>query len=361
MAPTEISLRGITKSFMHSVKGKVMAVDNVTIEVQQGELLTLLGPSGCGKSTTLRIIAGFEQPDQGRVVLGGNDITDLMTNRRNIGFVFQNYALFPHLNVFENVAYGLKVKRLRPAEIRESVAETLELVGLWGYERQFPSQMSGGEQQRVALARAIVIKPKILLFDEPLSNLDAKLRVRMRGEIRRVQRSLGITSIYVTHDQEEAMAISDRIAVMNAGVIEQVGSAEELYFAPKSEFVAGFIGKVNIIEATLRSTDSDSATVEVFGHRYRAPLPEVSMQPGERVRVFIRPQFIRLFPDIERGGFRARIKERTFLGEKVEYLVEVGDAQLTVVGSDSTDRGLYQPGKEVGVILQEANMRLLKT
>ena len=230
-----VHVDGVSKRFAHRVKGEIYAARDVRIDVRPGEFLTLLGPSGCGKTTTLRMIAGFEKPDAGRIRFGGQDVTDLPANQRNIGFVFQNYALFPHLSVFENVAYGLQ--RARPAErgaSRAASRDVLQLVGLAGYEHQFSGQLSGGEQQRVALARAIVIRPRVLLFDEPLSNLDAKLRVQMRTEIRDLQRRLAITTVYVTHDQEEAMAVSDRIAVMNQGSVVQEGTAEDLYHRPAS-------------------------------------------------------------------------------------------------------------------------------
>src|SRR5262245_2460234 len=219
MAPAHaigVDVERVSKRFSHRVKGEVYAARDVTLRVAPGEFLTLLGPSGCGKTTTLRMIAGFEQPDAGQIRFGGDDVTRVPANARNIGFVFQNYALFPHLSIFENVAYGLRVRKESDGAIARAVADVLGLVGLAGHEQQFPAQLSGGEQQRVALARAIVIRPRVLLFDEPLSNLDAKLRVQMRSEIRDLQRRLSITTIYVTHDQEEAMAVSDRIAVMNA-------------------------------------------------------------------------------------------------------------------------------------------------
>src|SRR5678815_3891222 len=242
--PIAVRVDRVSKRFLHRVKGTVYAARDVALDVQPGEFLTLLGPSGCGKTTTLRMIAGYEMPDAGRIRFGGQDVTGDPANRRNIGFVFQNYALFPHLSIFENVAYGLRVRGVDEAEIRRRVGEVLALVGLGGYEQQFSSQLSGGEQQRVALARAIVIRPRVLLFDEPLSNLDAKLRVQMRHEIRELQRTLGITTVYVTHDQEEAMAVSDRIAVMSQGSVVQEGTAEDLYYRPGSEFVATFVGRV---------------------------------------------------------------------------------------------------------------------
>ncbi len=257
-----IRLKSISARFRHQVKGEVAAVHEVSLDVAPGELLTLLGPSGCGKTTTLRMIAGFQEPSAGEIWIDERNVTDVEANARNIGFVFQNYALFPHLSVFENVAYGLRVQRLASADIRSAVTDVLALVGLAGYERQMPHQLSGGEQQRVALARAIVIKPRVLLFDEPLSNLDAKLRTSMRGEIRDLQRRLGITTVYVTHDQEEAMAISDRIAVMNKGVIEQLGTAEDLYRAPSSVFVARFIGRSNLIEAVVTAASPGRAELD---------------------------------------------------------------------------------------------------
>jgi iron(III) transport system ATP-binding protein len=239
---SKLVLRGIEKRY-----GDVAAVAGLDLELREGEFVSLLGPSGCGKTTTLRMIAGFQEPSAGEIWIGERNVTEVEANARNIGFVFQNYALFPHLSVFENVAYGLRVQRLAAADISRAVTDVLALVGLAGYERQMPHQLSGGEQQRVALARAIVIKPRVLLFDEPLSNLDAKLRTQMRGEIRELQRRLGITTVYVTHDQEEAMAVSDRIAVMNEGSVVQEGSAEDLYHRPASQFVAQFVGRVNLV------------------------------------------------------------------------------------------------------------------
>ena len=262
-----IRLEALTKQFSHRTRGELYAVRDVTLEVPPGQFLTLLGPSGCGKTTTLRMIAGFEPPTRGRVFLGDAEVTGLMANRRNIGFVFQNYALFPHLPVFENVAYGLRVRKLGGDAIRRAVGEVLELVGLAGYERQFPHQLSGGEQQRVALARAVVIRPQVLLFDEPLSNLDAKLRVHMRSEIRRLQERLSITAVYVTHDQDEAMAISDRIAVMNRGEIVQLSTAEDLYARPATAFVAQFIGRTNVVPGRVIEIGGGGAVVDVNGRR----------------------------------------------------------------------------------------------
>jgi ABC-type Fe3+/spermidine/putrescine transport system ATPase subunit len=360
MEAVEIRLNNITKTFLHRVKGKITAVDNVSLAVEPGELLTILGPSGCGKTTTLRIVAGFEQPDAGRVSIAGKDVTDLMANRRNIGFVFQNYALFPHLSIFENVAYGLKVHRRGKKKIEEAVGEVLEMVGLSGYEHQFPHQISGGEQQRVALARAIVIKPKVLLFDEPLSNLDAKLRMHTRGEIRSLQRRLKITSVYVTHDQEEAMAISDRIVVMDHGAVAQIGMAEDLYFSPRSEFVARFIGKVNAVPAQIEETGEKEISLKIFGKNYTVAAPDQEVQPGQEVRAFIRPEFLELCSTPGEGHFTAVIVERTFLGEKVEYGLEVGGTRMTVVAHPQSGGGVLPLKKRVGVRLHGENVRLLQ-
>src|SRR6266576_2292528 len=267
-----VQVDGVSKRFSHRVKGEVYAARDVRLAVAAGEFVTLLGPSGCGKTSTLRMIAGFEQPDEGRIRFGGDDVTRLPANQRNIGFVFQNYALFPHLSVFENVAYGLQVRGQPPSDVAKSVGDVLALVGLAGYEHQFPAQLSGGEQQRVALARAIVIRPRVLLFDEPLSNLDAKLRVQMRTEIRDLQRRLAITTIYVTHDQEEAMAVSDRIAVMNQGRVVQEGSAEDLYHRPTSEFVATFVGRVNLVTGKVVDREGDVVSVAALGTTLTARL-----------------------------------------------------------------------------------------
>lgn len=267
-----VRLVGIRKSF----EGFTLEIPE--LEVESGEMMTLLGPSGCGKTTTLRIIAGLEKPDSGRVFFDETDVTNLEPGKRNIGIVFQDYALFPHMTVFENVAFGLEMRKLPRDEIKKKVEWALELVGLKGFENRYPEQLSGGQQQRVALARALVIEPQVLLLDEPLSNLDAKIRERLRGEIRRIQKELGITTIYVTHDQEEAMAVSDRIAVMNSGRIEGIGKPLELYYHPKTEFVAKFLGLSNILELEAENGIARLGTLEFKTGR------------DGKVRVFFRPE-----------------------------------------------------------------------
>ncbi len=376
MGATGIRIEGVSKRFAHRVKGELYAVRDVSLAVEPAELLTLLGPSGCGKTTTLRMIAGFEQPDAGRVFIGDQDVTGLMANRRNIGFVFQNYALFPHLPVFENVAYGLRVKRQPETEITRAVGEVLALVGLQGYDRQFPNQLSGGEQQRVALARAIVIRPQVLLFDEPLSNLDARLRVHMRGELRDLQKRLHITAVYVTHDQEEAMAISDRIAVMHKGAIVQEGTAEELYRRPASEFVAQFIGRTNLLAARVLSVGPDGVELEVARRRLRLTDETARATAGQTVRLVVRPEGIDLRPatpsptPLPRGerieewgdsedGIPGTIVSRTFLGEKAEYQVRVGEDLLQVTSYNPVQREVLSPGQAVTLRLPSRGIQLL--
>ena len=357
--PVPIRLTGIGKSFEHSVKGRVHAVKDVTLEVVPGELLTLLGPSGCGKTTTLRMIAGFEQPTVGSVHIGERDVTGLRANERNIGFVFQNYAIFPHLSIFENVAYGLRVQQKPDDEIKRAVEEVLALVGLAGYGQQQPHQLSGGEQQRVALARAIVFRPRILLFDEPLSNLDAKLRVQMRSEIQQLQKRLGITTVYVTHDQEEAMAISDRIAVMNSGSIAQIASAEDLYDRPANEFVARFIGRTNLFDGRLQSVSKDEAVVDVLGQTIRAKTAPLGVGAGDAVRVMVRPERISLVRDGGGAGISGKVVSRTFLGEKAEYHVAVGEqtVQATLYGQSRSST--FAPGESVCVVLPADDIHLM--
>ena len=357
MSAVGIRIQQLSKQFSHRVKGLVYAVRDVSLTVQPGELLTLLGPSGCGKTTTLRMIAGFERPDAGRVWIGDQDVTDLLANQRNIGFVFQNYALFPHLPVFENVAYGLRVQGKSEAEIGEAVREVLRLVGLTGYDRQFPNQLSGGEQQRVALARAIVIRPRVLLFDEPLSNLDAKLRVHMRLEIQQLQKQLSITAVYVTHDQEEAMAISDRIVVMHQGSIAQEGTAEDLYRHPGSEFVAQFIGRTNLLSATVVSLEPDALILEVAGERIRLAGRSPQAQPGRGVRLVVRPEVISLTAPASEGSLHGTVVSRMFLGEKVEYHVRVGQDLLQVTSYNP--QVAYAPGEAVSLRLPEDGIPLL--
>ncbi|OPZ49711.1 MAG: Spermidine/putrescine import ATP-binding protein PotA [Firmicutes bacterium ADurb.BinA052] len=353
-----IELEGVSKVFRHPERGDVHAVKQLNLTVQPGELVTLLGPSGCGKTTALRMIAGFENPTTGRILIGGQDVTDTMPNRRNIGFVFQNYALFPHMSVFDNVSYGLSVKGVPKAERRERVAHVLDLVGLQGMERRFPNQLSGGEQQRVALARVIVTEPSVLLLDEPLSNLDAKRRVQMRSEIRRLQRSLNMTSVYVTHDQEEALSISDRVVVMNLGEMEQEGTPQEIYAHPESQFVAGFIGKVNALPAEVVRVDRDEVTASFGATSFTVCGPSMSIAVGQRVSLLIRPESVDLSSEPDGPAPKGRIVQVTYLGEKAEYDIECDGAQLKAVSFDPARHGMFAHGQEVYLHMQGGSMIL---
>ena len=328
-----VSLHNLSKYF-----GDLRAVDDVTLQVDPGSLICLLGPSGCGKTTTLRMIAGFETPTSGHIKIGSDDITDVPAYARPTAMVFQNYALFPHMSVFENIAYGLRARRVNRDEIDRRVREAVGLMELDGQEKKAPPQLSGGQQQRVALARALVIRPKVLLFDEPLSNLDAQLRVRMRGEIRSVQRQLGITSVYVTHDQEEAFSIADLVALMNMGRLIQLGTPRELYRRPADRFVAEFVGLSNIVPVELLSTDGDGATIRVFGQTLRSRRPP--MGPSNGAAVVLRPEALRIQPEGQDGA-SARVVTMTYVGPIARYVVAVaadGEQLLTV--------DLYNPGPD---------------
>ncbi len=340
--PATLVLERLTKSFRSPESRDVVAVDDVSLEFAGGSFVTLLGPSGCGKTTTLRMIAGFETPTTGRILLDGVDVSRRTPDKREMGMVFQSYALFPHLTVFENVAYGLRLRRRSGAALTESVERTLALVNLHGLGRRRPSELSGGQQQRVALARAMAIEPRVLLFDEPLSNLDAKLRVSLRSEIRRIQQQLGITSVYVTHDQAEAMALSDMVVVMNAGRVEQAGTPDEVYRRPTTRFVADFIGRANFVNARIHSTDAGMAEVALFGTSVRVPAaPDV--RANATATVVVRPESIR----IGSGEYRGTVRHSTFLGPLVEYELAVGDHVLAAVDAEWMGHGLHEAGEEV--------------
>lgn len=339
-----LSLQSISKVFEQG-SNKVRAVDDVSLDIQGGEFVTLLGPSGCGKTTTLRLIAGFELPTTGRLVLDNKDIADSPPNRRPMAMVFQSYALFPHLNVFENVAYGLHLKKMSDDQIREAVEMVLHMMNLTGLGKRSPSQLSGGQQQRVALARAMVMKPKVLLFDEPLSNLDAKLRIQMRVEIRRLQQRLGITSIYVTHDQVEAMSLSDRIVVMNKGRIEQVGTPVEIFLRPTSLFVADFIGRANFVEVKALERKGETCLVNAFGADFWVPCsPKV--QVGDPAYLMIRPEMMKLQLD---AASSAQIRTTIYLGSSVEYELDYNGATLMAVDTQPHFEAILREGSPVAV------------
>jgi len=349
MAGRYLTLEHLTKTFPARVReGEVTAVDDVSLDIAQGEFVTLLGPSGCGKTTALRLIAGFESPTQGRIMLDGQCLNDVPPNRRAMAMVFQSYAIFPHLNVFENIAYGLKIQKLSASEIRQKIAEVLSLTALTGLEHRAPHQLSGGQQQRVALARALVMEPKVLLFDEPLSNLDAKLREQMRAEIRRIQQTLGITSLYVTHDQAEAMALSDRIVVMHQGRVVQVGTAYDVYRRPVNALVADFIGKANLLPARVVGVSSDRLDLEVLGRSLSIPSAHGAYRVGESATLLVRPEAILLVECCSEGS-PGRVRRTAYLGPLVEYDVDVADMTLCLTQYDP--RQVYPVGAEVRVQL----------
>ncbi|MGC8563743.1 MAG: ABC transporter ATP-binding protein [Fervidicoccaceae archaeon] len=337
----ELLLEGISKKY-----GRVEAVKNVDLTVENGKIVSILGPSGCGKTTTLRIIAGLAMPDSGRILLGGKDITYLPPEKRNMGMVFQNYAVWPHMNVFENVAFPLRSKKMSKEEIDRRVKEALEMVRMYELRERYPHQLSGGQQQRVALARALAVYPEVVLLDEPLSNLDARLREEMRIEIRELQRKLKFTAVYVTHDQLEAFTISDKIAVMNAGRIVQVAEPKELYFNPSNEFVANFLGKLNIIEGDVEEILGDNTII------VRTPVGRIKAKSGHRlsgnlkgkVLIGIRPSSFRVLPkeivSSENNVIAGVVVSSIFLGEMYEYRVEInGGKILTVTSSEELKEG----------------------
>ncbi len=344
-----LTLENVTKVFPgRGGEGEVTAVDNISLDIAKGELVTLLGPSGCGKTTTLRMIAGFEFPNSGNIYLDGQEINNLPPHKRDMSMVFQSYAIFPHLNVYENVAYGLKVARLPKKEVQERVAKTLDLVELTGYEKRAPNQLSGGQQQRVALARALVMEPKVLLMDEPLSNLDAKLREQMRSEIRRIQQLINITSVYVTHDQVEAMTISDRIVIMNEGRIEQIGTPIEIYRHPQSRFVADFIGRANFIPGVVQSQQDGQLTVNLMGRTLEVAAAEDEYTEGTEVTVVVRPEMMVLNPAAG-AHVDGIVRRASYLGDVVEYDVAVGEQQLSLVETDPRHLTIYPEGEAVQI------------
>lgn len=355
-----VVLKDITKEFQSHDGEKIFrAVDSVSVDIQAGEFVTLLGPSGCGKTTLLRMIAGFELPTAGDISLAGKKINDLPPDKRDTAMVFQSYALFPHYSVFENVAFGLRIKKMTDEEIKKKVTAILELVGLEGLEGRSPNQLSGGQQQRVALARALVMEPAVLLFDEPLSNLDAKLRVYMRKEIRKIQKRLGLTSIYVTHDQAEAMSLSDKVIVMNKGRIEQVGTPTEIYQQPATAFVADFIGAANFVDGIVKELTSHYALVDIFGTIVQVPLKtQKGLSPGNKVKVVVRPEAIKIGRE---GKFGGRVTFSTFMGPVQEYSIVIGDTTLHAEEPDPTGKEIYPEDSLVKVSLREDSLHIVQS
>lgn len=354
---SSLFLEKIAKQFpQRDGHGLVTAVDYISLTIHEGEFVTLLGPSGCGKTTTLRIISGFEVPTSGRVLLDDKDITNLPPNKRDMAMVFQSYALFPHMTVFNNIAYGLRIHHLSRKQIRENVDRVLDLMSLTGLASRRPHELSGGQQQRVALARSLVVEPRVLLFDEPLSNLDAKLRVQMRSEIRNLQKRLNITSVYVTHDQTEAMALSDRIVVMNQGKIEQIAPPEEIYRYPQSRFVADFIGRANFVETRVKAVRDQAVTVELFGKTLDLPV-QFSPRIGDTLTAIIRPEALMLRQDPALS--QVQVEQAMYLGASIEYVVEQNKTQLIVVEMNPHIDRLIEEGAMVGIDFDSDSIHLL--
>lgn len=343
-----------TVRFQNVVKkyGAVTALSGLTIEIKKGELVTLLGPSGCGKTTTLRLIAGLESATSGEILIGGEDVTNLTATYRNVSMVFQSYALFPHMSVAENVAYGLRVGSFPKAEVREKAEDGLAMVGLAGYGDRLPSELSGGQQQRVAVARAIVLEPEVLLLDEPLSNLDAKLRRHVREEIRQIQQSLGLTAVYVTHDQEEAMAISDQIIVMRNAGIAQKGTPRDLYDTPNSEFIADFIGDANVIDCEVMGISDGFAEVALGDMRVQV---KTSLTGKPNVKLVVRPQGVIL--SAPNGGNKATVMHASFLGNQIQYSLACDIGNLYVVDNDMVK--FFEAGSDVTVTLDPNKLALV--
>ena len=350
-AASAVDLRDVTLAY-----GAFVAVKDVSLAIAKGEFVTLLGPSGCGKTTILRSIAGLVQPTGGEIRVAGRRIDNIPIHKRNIGLVFQNYALFPHKTIFENIAFGLKYRNVEKALIARKVTRALDMVRLPGVEKKLPSEMSGGQQQRIALARAIVIEPDVLLLDEPLSALDANLREEMRTELKIIQREVGITTIFVTHDQDEALAMSDRIVVMNKGLIEQVGTPEDVYRRPESRFVASFLGQSNLLPGRIEAIDGGISKVRLDNGVALAASAATSARAGTAVTAVVRAQKVILGPP-SAAALKGRIKATSYLGGSASYLVEL--AGQTVQAIATIEDRVWREGEEVSVAIAPADVLLL--
>ena len=344
-----VQFKGILKRF-----GKVIAVEKMNFDIEEGSLVTLLGPSGCGKTTLLRMVAGLEEPTEGDILIKGKRINDTPIHKRNLGMIFQNYALFPHKTIFENVAFGLKYRDVSKGEIKEKVTRSLEMVRLPGVENRMPSQLSGGQQQRIAMARAIVIEPDVLLMDEPLSALDENLREEMRREVDNLQQILGVTTIFVTHDQREALSMSDKILVMKDGRKQQEGSPEEVYNEPANHFVADFLGHSNFILGEVVDFDNDHINVKIETGDMLIAEHQGEFSKGDAVEMIVRAQRFDAFPKDEfepvegLNHFEGRIKDRSYMGGEVSYFIELGSGREIHVISMMRTR-IYEVGEEVSV------------
>ena len=351
-----VRLEHVSKIYQDPKTGKEFyAVKDTSLTIEPGSFVTLLGPSGCGKTTTLRMIAGLESPDEGEIYLGDEPINELTPNKRDTAMVFQSYALLPHYNVFDNVAYGLKLRKVPKDEIRERVLKILDLVELTGMEARMTNQLSGGQQQRVALARALVIEPSVLLFDEPLSNLDAKLRVSMRTEIRRIQQEVGITAIYVTHDQSEAMALSDNIIIMSKGVVAQMGTPQEIYYHPVNEFVADFIGEANFLKGKMTAKEGGWAVLDIEGSPLKVEATD-KMEVGKDYTLVLRPEAASL---ADEGGLPCEVVLSCFMGSYQNYHVKVGDTLVKLEEHNPKNKKIYQVGDRCALVFDPRSVHVL--
>ncbi len=354
-----VTLEHVTKRFKN-VKGKadVIAVNDSNFVIEPGELVTLLGPSGCGKTTTLRMVAGFELPTEGKIYIGNEDVTMLPPNKRNTATMFQSYGLFPHMTVFDNVAYGLRLRKVDEKEIKERVEEMLRLLGLEDMGDRAPSKLSGGQQQRVALARTLIVAPQVLLFDEPLSNLDALLREQMRVEIKKIQKSLGITAIYVTHDRTEAMSLSDRVIVMKDGFVRQIGKPSEIYEQPNSRFVAGFVGKAAFFPVKVKSGSDGKFVTILAGKEVDVHSAAPDVKAGDDAVIMARPESLRLV-DKGLGKFDGKVKLNVYLGNSIETFLETDFGEVLVEIDDPKVKKIYAEGEVVSVDFDPGRVRLL--
>lgn len=359
-----VTLESIYKHFAdpNHPDRRVTAVEDVSLEIKEGEMVTFLGPSGCGKTTTLRIVSGFETPDSGSVRIGGQEVNHLPPNKRDTSMVFQSYAIFPHLSVGQNIGFGLELRGKKPAEVKAEVTKIMEVMNLTNLYNRRPDQLSGGQQQRVALARAIINRPKVLLFDEPLSNLDAKLREQMRVEIRRIQQTFGITSIYVTHDQAEAMTVSDRIVVMNKGRVKQVGTPFQIYSRPENHFVADFIGRVNAIGCTVEAVEEGRIRVGYPGGTKTLTSHSGTFAPGQAALTVVRPESLRLSRSGS-GLFHGTVDKRVYLGPTAEYVITVKELAATIqaVTHNPVEEGFLEVGDTVSIDFTDAAAHLINT
>ncbi len=357
-----INISKIFKNPDHPEK-ELVAVKEVNLKILDGEMVTLLGPSGCGKTTTLRIISGFEIPSRGEIWIEGKNVNNLPPNKRDTSMVFQSYAIFPHLSVSQNIGFGLELKGWKSSLIKNEVEKIMEIMNLKDMYNRRPDQLSGGQQQRVALARAIINKPKVLLFDEPLSNLDAKLREQMRVEIRRIQQSFKITSIYVTHDQAEAMTVSDRIVVMNNGEIMQIGTPFDIYSRPSNVFVADFIGRVNIIEGFVKKIEKDMITIDYKTGVKKINNNSLKVKDNQSILTIIRPEslIVKKIKEINSSVLRGEITKIVYLGPTVEYEIKVKDRSRTIcaVIYNPIESGFFKHGEDVGINFNSESVHLL--